>query len=61
MKGVLARMAGAALLCLGTVLPAWAATVSVQPGQDLAAAIQAAGSLSTAISTRRRTRSGRPS
>ncbi|MFP5486041.1 MAG: NosD domain-containing protein, partial [Gammaproteobacteria bacterium] len=35
-------MAGAALLCLGTVLPAWAATVSVQPGQDLAAAIQAA-------------------
>ena len=42
MKGVLARMAGAALLCLGTVLPAWAATVSVQPGQDLAAAIQAA-------------------
>ena len=39
MKGVLARMAGAALLCFGAVLPAWAATVSVQPGQDLAAAI----------------------
>jgi len=42
MKGVLARMAGAALLCFGAALPAWAATVSVQPGQDLAAAIQAA-------------------
>ena len=42
MKGVLARTAGAALLCLITVLPAWAATVVVKPGQDLAAAVQAA-------------------
>lgn len=41
-KGALARMAGAALLCLGFVAPASAATVAVRPGEDLAAAVQAA-------------------
>ncbi len=42
MKGVLVRMAGAALLCLGFVVPASAATVAVRLGEDLAAAVQAA-------------------
>lgn len=42
MKGALARMAGAALLCLGLVHPVWAATVAVRPGDDLEAAVKAA-------------------
>ncbi len=42
MKGVLLRTVCAALLGLGSACLSWAATVSVQPGQDLAAAIQAA-------------------
>ncbi|MDY0106588.1 MAG: nitrous oxide reductase family maturation protein NosD [Giesbergeria sp.] len=42
MRGGLLRTACAALLGLGTACLSWAATVSVQPGQDLAAVVQAA-------------------
>jgi len=42
MTPALARMAGAALLFLGLVHAAGAATVSVRPGDDLAAAVKAA-------------------
>ncbi|MDP2448934.1 nitrous oxide reductase family maturation protein NosD [Polaromonas sp.] len=42
MKGVLLLTTFVALLGLGTACLSWAATVSVQPGQDLAAAVKAA-------------------
>ncbi len=42
MRGALLRLTRAALLGVALTQPAWAATVSVQPGQDLQAAIAAA-------------------
>lgn len=42
MKGALARLICVALLCLGATAAVRAATVTVQPGQDLQAAIRAA-------------------
>ena len=42
MKGVLLRATCTALLGLGAACLSWAATLSVQPGQDLAAAVKSA-------------------